>query len=121
MKSLLLMIAMCIFTTSCASQPQKSSNESESEKVITITARMFSYAPSEIHLKTGIPVTLELVSKDRLHGFNIPVLNIRTDIPANQTKRIKIIPEKAGRYMFFCDIFCGAHHDEMSGIIIVSD
>lgn len=98
------------------------SSQKENDKVIIgITARMFEYNPSRIELKRGKPVTLELTSLDRLHGFNIPDLNIRADLLPGQSTQIDILPETAGQYTFLCDIFCGDGHDEMSGVIVVKD
>lgn len=86
---------------------------------IRITAKKYTYQPSRIELKKGESVILELVSQDRLHGFNIPELGIRADILPGQTARVKITPEKAGTYTFMCDIFCGEEHSDMNGRIIV--
>ncbi len=88
---------------------------------IRITARMFEYRPERIELRTGKPVTLELVSLDRLHGFHIPDLNLRADVPPGHSVQLVLVPEQAGTYAFLCDIFCGDGHDEMSGVIVVKD
>ena len=36
---------------------------------IEVVASKFSFAPNEITVKKGVPVTLELISQDRHHGF----------------------------------------------------
>jgi len=89
--------------------------------VIKITARMFEYSPARIELKKGTPVTLQLISVDRLHGFTIPQLGLRADVLPGESVFVDLLPEKEGRYTFLCDIFCGSGHDEMSGIIVVTD
>lgn len=95
---------------------------SESDReVIRITAKRFSYTPAQIVLKKGVPVTLELVSLDRLHGFHIPDLGIRTDILPGQTQRVDLLPMKTGRFVFLCDIFCGTDHEDMHGVIQVNE
>jgi cytochrome c oxidase subunit 2 len=33
--------------------------------------------------------------------------------------RVKLKPERAGRFGFLCDNFCGSGHEEMAGIIVV--
>ncbi len=90
-------------------------------QVIKITAKKFEYSPSEITLKKDAPVTLELTSMDRLHGFNCPDLSIRADIEPGKTARITFTPRKAGRFVFHCDIFCGSGHDKMAGAIVVTE
>jgi cytochrome c oxidase subunit 2 len=92
----------------------------DNQQVIKITAQKYAFSPALIKLKAGKAVILELTSLDRMHGFNIPELNIRTDVLPNQTIQIAITPSKVGKYTFLCDIFCGNGHGEMSGVIIVS-
>ena len=93
----------------------------QSEQVIKITAKKFEYSPSEIRVKKGVPVVLELTSLDRLHGFNCPELGIRSDINPGQIARVRFTPQKKGTFVFFCDVFCGEGHEDMSGKIIVEE
>ena len=51
------------------------------ERVIQMTAKRFEYTPNEITLKKGVPVTIEITSLDRDHGFKIPELGVRADGP----------------------------------------
>jgi cytochrome c oxidase subunit 2 len=89
------------------------------ERVIKIQAKRFVYTPNEITIKKGEAVVLEFTSLDFVHGFNIPDLNVRADLPPGQITRVSIKPEKSGVYDFLCDNFCGSGHEEMSGRIIV--
>ena len=89
------------------------------ETVVHIVAQRFVFTPNEIVLKAGQPVVLEFESLDFTHGFNIPDLKIRTDLPPGQLTRVRITPEKAGVYDFLCDNFCGEGHEQMNGRIIV--
>lgn len=91
------------------------------ERVIKVVAQRFSFTPSEIRLKTGEPVRLEFTSLDFVHGFNIPDLNIRADLPPGKVTTVHLFPKKAGVYEFLCDNFCGAEHENMHGKIIVKD
>jgi len=89
--------------------------------VVRITAQRFSYEPAEVTLVRGQPVVLELVSRDRTHGFRVAALDIRTEVPENGVARVRLVPERAGRFPFVCDIFCGSGHDEMEGTIVVTE
>ncbi|MGV8933044.1 MAG: cupredoxin domain-containing protein [Gallionellaceae bacterium] len=89
------------------------------ERIVKIVAKRFSYSPNEIVLKKGQPVVLEFTSLDFMHGFKIPDLNIRADLPPGKVTKVHITPEKSGVYDFLCDNFCGSGHEEMSGRIIV--
>jgi cytochrome c oxidase subunit 2 len=98
-----------------------SNRDKNDREVIKITASKFTYAPSVIELRKGVPVTLELISVDRIHGFKIPDLGLRADVLPGQSVRVELLPDKLGRYVFLCDIFCGSGHDEMNGVLIVKE
>jgi cytochrome c oxidase subunit 2 len=102
------------FANSASQPPSK-------ERVIKIVAQRFSYTPNEIVLNTDQPVRLEFTSIDFVHGFKIPDLNIRADLPPGQVTTIRLTPQKAGVFDFLCDNFCGSGHEEMNGKIIVKD
>jgi len=108
------LIAMLLGGTFVLSSPAVNSR-----KVIKITARRFQYNPSKIVVKKGAPVTLELTSLDRLHGFYIPDLDVRADIVPGRVVRVELTLGEVGEYDFLCDIFCGQGHGEMSGKISV--
>ena len=91
------------------------------EQVIRITARKFEYSPSEITLKKGIPVVLELTSADRDHGFRLRAFGVRADIKPGEATRVRIVPDHAGTFEFECDVFCGSGHEDMAGRIVVVD
>ena len=93
--------------------------EDEKSQVIKMTARRFVYTPNDIEVKAGIPVVLEIMSIDFFHGFNIPDLKLRFDLPPGQVTRVRFTPEKPGVLPFLCDNFCGDGHEEMNGRIIV--
>jgi len=93
----------------------------DNKAVIKITAKRFEYSPPVVELKKGVPVTLELTALDRIHGFNVPGLGLRADVPPGQTVHVDLLPDKAGQYIFLCDIFCGNGHGEMNGVIVVKD
>jgi cytochrome c oxidase subunit 2 len=91
------------------------------ERVIRITAKKFDFSPAQIVLKKGQPVVFELTSTDRVHGFKIKALGIRADILPGQTVRVRVTPDKAGTFVFACDIFCGSGHEDMNGTLVVTD
>jgi len=90
-------------------------------RVIRIVAKRFSYTPSEITLKKGEPVVLELTSEDRVHGFKLPAFKIRTDVRPKEVARVPLTPDKTGTFTFACDVFCGDGHDDMSGTLVVTE
>jgi cytochrome c oxidase subunit 2 len=89
------------------------------ERVIKLRAYKFSYEPDEIVVKLNEPVVLELTGTDVPMGFNAPDFAIRATIIPGQTSRVRFVPNKAGTFVFHCDIFCGDGHEEMDGTIKV--
>jgi len=88
---------------------------------IHLTARKFEYSPNVITVKKGEPVVLELDSLDRRHGFTIPELKIRADAKPGGKTIVRFTPDKAGRFDFHCDVFCGSGHEGMAGTLVVVD
>jgi len=88
-------------------------------RVVHVTARRFEYEPSEIHVAAGESVVLEIESLDRTHGFSIPELHVRADAEPGKVARVTIPGAAPGIYVFACDVFCGSHHEEMAGELIV--
>ena len=88
---------------------------------IGLQAKKFEFTPSEITVKRGNPVTLVLTSLDFDHGFSCPDFKLRSDFIPGREIELNFTPEKAGRYLFVCDNFCGEGHDDMSGVIIVTE
>jgi cytochrome c oxidase subunit 2 len=91
----------------------------DEEQVIKVVVQRFFYTPNEIVLEKGQPAVIEFTSIDFVHGFKIPDLNIRADLPPGKVTQVHIKPDKAGVYDFLCDNFCGGGHEGMSGRIIV--
>ncbi|HEY6864582.1 MAG TPA: cupredoxin domain-containing protein [Burkholderiales bacterium] len=91
-----------------------------SPRVVRITARRFAYLPAEVTLKKGEPVTIELTSGDVVMGFNAPDFGVRADIIPGQVSRVSFTPDKAGTFVFLCDIFCGDGHEGMAGKLHVT-
>lgn len=94
--------------------------QTESDSVIRITAKRFVYTPDTITLKKDVPVVFELTSEDVLMGFNLPDFKVRTDIVPLKTAQVRFTPDRVGTFDFYCDVFCGSGHEEMSGSIIVT-
>ncbi|GGC69170.1 cupredoxin domain-containing protein [Undibacterium terreum] len=88
-------------------------------KTIRISAKKFQFIPAEVRLKRGEEVILELSTQDVLMGFSLPDLKMRADLVPGKTQTLLITPDKAGEYVFLCDVFCGSGHEDMSGKLIV--
>lgn len=98
-----------------------SAQRADDVKVIRITAKKFDFTPSDISVKKGVPVALELTSSDRVHGFNLPDFKLTAKIEPGKVTRVEFTPDKTGEFTFSCNIFCGSGHEDMAGRLIVTD
>jgi cytochrome c oxidase subunit II len=88
-------------------------------QVVKIVAQRFHYTPGEFRVKAGQAIVLEFTSLDFVHGFNMPDLKVRADLPPGRVTRVEVAPAPPGTYDFVCDNFCGDRHEEMHGRMIV--
>jgi cytochrome c oxidase subunit II len=95
--------------------------QSPEEQHVTLVAEKFDFTPETIMLKKGRPAVLEIISIDRIHGFAVPELGLRAEVLPTATTRVRVVPERAGRFTFRCDNFCGDGHEEMEGAILVEE
>jgi cytochrome c oxidase subunit 2 len=103
--------AMGLTATGLGSQP-KSAPET---KHIEIVASRFSFAPNEITVKKGEPVTITVQSTDVTHGLVIEELGIRTThIKKDQPEDVTLMPERSGTFQGKCAHFCGKGHGSMT-------
>ena len=93
--------------------------QSPSPQVVKIVAQRFHYTPNEFRVKAGLPVVLEFTSLDFVHGFHMPDLKVRSDLPPGRVTRVELPASPAGVYDFLCDNFCGDEHETMHGRMIV--
>ncbi len=87
---------------------------------VPVVARRFVFLPSEIEVAVGEPIELSLTAADVVMGFYSPELNLRAVIVPGQPTSLRFAADRAGRFDFLCDIFCGDGHEGMNGHIIVT-
>ena len=115
LRGVVAVLALCLAVAGAA----KVVASPPAEQVIKVTVRKFAFVPDGITLKVGVPVILEFTPAEVLMGFNVPDFGVRTDIVPGKVTRLRVVPTKTGSFVFFCDIFCGSGHAEMTGTITV--
>jgi len=96
-----------------------SGGEGPAVKLITITAKRFSFAPNEITIKKGEPVMLVVQSEDVTHGLKIEDLGLRTEVKKGHPAELSFTPDTAGTFEGKCAHFCGKGHGSMTLIVHV--
>ncbi|HZR94592.1 MAG TPA: c-type cytochrome [Gaiellaceae bacterium] len=69
---------------------------------------------NEIHIPVRTPVELLLYTDDVIHSFWVPQLNRKQDMIPEQTTRLELYADRAGRYRGQCAEFCGLQHAHMA-------
>jgi len=93
------------------------------ERTIKIIARKFEFVPGTakpIKATKGETLVLKFTAPEVPMGFNLPDFNVRTDILPGKTATVKFVADKTGTFTFVCDIFCGDHHEDMQGTLVVT-
>jgi cytochrome c oxidase subunit II len=88
---------------------------------VAVTATKFDFGAREIRVRKGRPVTFVLTTPDFVHGFSVPDFNARADLVPGKTVELTFTPDRAGRFVFLCDNFCGEGHDKMTGFLLVTE
>jgi len=96
-------------------------NKDRKIKKVNVVAERFDFTPSQIKVKEGTLLEINLTSDDTFHGFRMPSANIDKIIPARGRGSVKVVfdAKEKGSYPFECSRPCGAGHTMMRGVIIV--
>ena len=90
-------------------------------RVVEIVAKRFEFAPNEVNVKRGEPVTFRLRTEDVTHGFFSRKLKIDADVAPGKPTDVTITPDAVGTFTVICDHFCGAGHGNMKMKVVVED
>ena len=92
-------------------------------RVIHISAERFSFSPSEIRVQAGEEVELRIQSEDTAHGFRLIGTNITAVVPKRGKGEVsvRVRQDQPGRMTFECTRVCGAGHNFMRGVLIVTE
>ena len=105
-------------------KPSDSTGPTDSEPVSSVkefsmTAKQWSFEPSEIKVKKGDQVKLTIKSIDVSHGFNLPDFNVDSQLEPNKETVVEFTADRTGTFTFFCNVFCGSGHSSMAGTLVV--
>jgi cytochrome c oxidase subunit 2 len=68
---------------------------------------------NELHVPSGLPTELKLLSADTDHSFWVPRLAGKTDLIPNHPNVMWIDPQEPGLYLGQCAQYCGTQHAKM--------
>ena len=74
---------------------------------------------NQFHIPVGKPVIVDIMSKDVIHSFNIPVLRVKQDAIPGQNTPIWFTGTQAGHWEIACAQLCGLGHYRMRGDVFI--
>jgi heme/copper-type cytochrome/quinol oxidase subunit 2 len=84
-------------------------------RTIRVEAENFAFTPGVVRVNPGDQVTIELVSKDVVHGLSIDGYPVNLTAEPGQTARVTFTASRAGSYKLRCSVACGSLHPFMTG------
>ena len=108
-KKTTLMVA-AVFCVSCL----RTVIAADGGRTIEIHAHRYAFTPSEITVKKGETVKLELFSDDVTHSLLIKDLGIDQTITKGKPVEVTLTPQKTGDFHGQCGHFCGSGHGKMA-------
>jgi cytochrome c oxidase subunit 2 len=74
---------------------------------------------NSLHVPTGRPVQLTLISQDVFHSFSIPAFRVKREAIPGRYTSVWFEATTPGTYHLFCTQYCGTNHSAMIGDIVV--
>lgn len=72
-----------------------------------------------LHVPTGRPVQLTMISQDVFHSFSIPAFRVKREVIPGRYSTVWFQATEPGTYHLFCTQYCGTQHAGMIGEITV--
>jgi len=114
------LFVVCLFASASLFLSHEVGAQAAPQK-IQIIAERFDFAPGEVTVKKGVPVTIVLTSKDVPHGVKFKDFNVVLDVKKGETKEVTFTPDKAGTFVGQCSVFCGSGHGAMKLTLHVTE
>lgn len=73
---------------------------------------------NEIHIPVGVPVKIELLSRDVIHSFWVPNLHGKIDLIPGHRNALMLRADRAGVFRGQCAEFCGLQHALMGFLVV---
>ncbi|MGA3136575.1 MAG: cytochrome c oxidase subunit II [Terracidiphilus sp.] len=74
---------------------------------------------NSLHVPTGRPVQLTLISQDVFHSFSIPAFRVKREAIPGRYTTVWFEATTPGTYHLFCTQYCGTNHSAMIGDVVV--
>ena len=93
----------------------------DSNRIIDVTLSRFAFSPERIEVRLGERVSLNVISADGTHGFQVKELGVNARTPGRgRSVAIALTPTKVGTFEITCSEYCGSGHSRMKAWLIVT-
>jgi cytochrome c oxidase subunit II len=72
-----------------------------------------------LHVPTGKPIQLTMISQDVFHSFSIPDFRVKREVIPGRYSTVWFEATTPGTYHIFCTQYCGTNHSQMIGEVTV--
>ena len=72
-----------------------------------------------LHVPTGQPIQLTMISQDVFHSFSLPDLRVKREVIPGRYTTVWFEATTPGTYHLFCTQYCGTDHSKMIGELTV--
>ncbi|NIM01514.1 MAG: hypothetical protein GTN89_11805 [Acidobacteria bacterium] len=90
-------------------------------KKIKMYARNWSWTPDEIRVKKGTRLSLDFVSEDANHAFELKAYKIKVNLPQDKRGQVEFVADKVGTFRWRCSRPCGNGCAKMTGKLVVAE
>jgi cytochrome c oxidase subunit II len=100
----------------------------QNEMVVRVTGQQFTWSfgypeadvrSTELVLPEGRPIDFRIRSRDVVHSFWVPEFRLKSDAVPGLTTKIRLTPDRVGRYQVVCAELCGIGHSTMRQLVRV--
>ncbi len=113
------LLPIVILGTAILALPFPGWPSSPAVRTFRVQASRFEFAPAVLRVNPGDQVTIELTSKDVVHGLVIDGYNQSMTADPGQTSRLQFTASRSGVFRLRCSATCGNLHPFMIGKLYV--
>lgn len=74
---------------------------------------------NDLHIPTGEPILINMISQDVIHSLYIPALRIQMETLPGRYTQFWFNADRPGTYRILCSEFCGTDHSVMGGLLTI--
>ena len=74
---------------------------------------------NDLHIPTGEPIMINMISQDVIHSLYIPALRIQMETLPGRYTQFWFNADRPGIYRILCSEFCGTDHSTMVGLLTI--